>query len=64
VGNIKMSLRDRSGWYELEWYGLVKGPEDGPCEHGNEQSVSITCWELLEYLHNWQLHGVSVSDGS
>jgi hypothetical protein len=25
------------------------------CEHINEPSGSIECWEVLELLHNWQL---------
>jgi hypothetical protein len=29
---------------------------EGSCEHGNEPSVSIECCEILEELHNWQLH--------
>jgi hypothetical protein len=28
---------------------------EGSCEHGNETSGSIKCWEVLEWLHNWQL---------
>jgi hypothetical protein len=28
---------------------------EGSCEHGNELSGSIKCWEFLEWLHNWQL---------
>jgi hypothetical protein len=28
---------------------------EGPCEHGNEPPGSIKCWEVLEWLHNWQL---------
>jgi hypothetical protein len=28
---------------------------EGSCEHGNEPSVSIKCWEVLEWLHNWRL---------
>jgi hypothetical protein len=27
----------------------------GSCEHGNETSGSIKCWEVIESLHNWQL---------
>jgi hypothetical protein len=23
------------------------------CEHGNELSGSMKCWEVLEWLHNW-----------
>jgi hypothetical protein len=45
VDNIKMDLR------EIGWYGLV----EGSCEHGNEPSGSLKCWEFLEWLHNWQL---------
>jgi hypothetical protein len=28
---------------------------EGPCEHGNEPSGSIKCWEILEWLSNWRL---------
>jgi hypothetical protein len=28
---------------------------EGICEHGNELSGFIKCWEFLEYLHNWRL---------
>jgi hypothetical protein len=28
---------------------------EGSCEHGNEPSGSIKCWEVLEWLHNCQL---------
>jgi hypothetical protein len=28
---------------------------EGSCEHGNELSGSIKCWEVLEQLHNWKL---------
>jgi hypothetical protein len=28
---------------------------EGSCEHGNEPSGSIKRWEILEWLHNWQL---------
>jgi hypothetical protein len=24
------------------------------CEHGNYFSVSLICWEVLEWLYNWQ----------
>jgi hypothetical protein len=40
-------------WIGLIWLG--KGPVEGSCEHGNESSVSIKCWEVLELLHNWKL---------
>jgi hypothetical protein len=25
------------------------------CEHGDEPSGSLKCWEVPEWLHNWQL---------
>jgi hypothetical protein len=28
---------------------------EGSYEHGNEPPGSIKCWEVLEWLHNWQL---------
>jgi hypothetical protein len=28
---------------------------EGSCEHGNEPSGSIKCWEVLEQMHNWRL---------
>jgi hypothetical protein len=27
----------------------------GSCEHGNEPSGSVKCWEVLEWLRHWQL---------
>jgi hypothetical protein len=31
------------------------GPVEDCCEHGKESSGPIKCWEILKYLHNWQL---------
>jgi hypothetical protein len=28
---------------------------EGSCENGIEHSGSIKCWEVLEWLYNWQL---------
>jgi hypothetical protein len=28
---------------------------EGSCEHGDEPSGSLKCWEVPEWLHNWQL---------
>jgi hypothetical protein len=28
---------------------------EGSCEHGDEPSGSIKCWEVLEQLYNWRL---------
>jgi hypothetical protein len=52
VDNIKMDLREMV-WIALMWLRI--GPVEGSCEHGNESSSSIKCWEVLEWLHNWRL---------
>jgi hypothetical protein len=52
-----MDLRE-IGWDGVDWVDLVqdKGPLEGSCEHGDEPSGSIKCWEVLEWLHNcWLL---------
>jgi hypothetical protein len=41
--------------YAMDRSGSGWGPVEGSCEHGNEPSGSIKCWEVLEWLHNWQL---------
>jgi hypothetical protein len=28
---------------------------EGSCENDDELSVSVKCWEVLEWLHNWWL---------
>jgi hypothetical protein len=51
VNNIKMDLRKIQGRiksYGLDWSGWGEGPVEVCCEHGNELSGSITCWEFLE----------------
>jgi hypothetical protein len=56
VDNIKMDLRE-IGWDDMDWIDLVQDREsvEGSCEHSNELSGSIQCWEFLKWLHNWQL---------
>jgi hypothetical protein len=46
VDNIKMDLRMR--WCGLDRSGLGYGPVEGSCEHDNEPSGSLKCWEVLE----------------
>jgi hypothetical protein len=41
-------ILDRMGWYGLDRSVSGQGPVEGSCEHGNELSGSIKCWELLE----------------
>jgi hypothetical protein len=50
VDNIKMDLRE-TGWDGMDWIDLARDREqlrEGSCKHGNEHSVSIKCWEVLE----------------
>jgi hypothetical protein len=49
MGNIKMDLGEiRIGWYGLDRSGLGYGPVEGSCEHGDEPSGSLKCWEVPE----------------
>jgi hypothetical protein len=52
VDNVKM---DRMGWYGLDRTGSEEGPVECSCEHGDEPSGSIKCWEVHEWLQNLQL---------
>jgi hypothetical protein len=38
------------GWWGLDRSGSGLGPLEGFCEHGNEPSGYIKCWEILEWL--------------
>jgi hypothetical protein len=48
-------IRGEISLYGLDWSGAGLGPVEGTCEHGNEPSGSIKCWEILEWLNSWQL---------
>jgi hypothetical protein len=42
---------------EVAWAGSIWlriGASRGFCEHGNEPSGSVNCWEVLEELHYWR----------
>jgi hypothetical protein len=49
VDNIKMDLRE-IGWGGMDWIDLTqdRDPVEGSCEHGNEPSGFIKCWEVIE----------------
>jgi hypothetical protein len=49
VDNIKMDHRE-IGWGGIDWIDLVQDMNQwrGSCEHGNEPSGSIKCWEIFE----------------
>jgi hypothetical protein len=51
VDNIKMDLGEL-GWDGMDWIDLA---QEGSCEHGNELSGSLKCWEVPDWLHTWQL---------
>jgi hypothetical protein len=54
VDNSKIDLReDGMVWIGFMW--LRMGTSEVSCEHNNEPSGSIRCWEVLEWLHNWRL---------
>jgi hypothetical protein len=36
------------GWYGLDSLGLGLGPVASSCEHFNETSDFVKCWEILE----------------
>jgi hypothetical protein len=36
-----------------------QAPVQGSNEHGGDSSGSVKCWEILEQLSEWRLHGVS-----
>jgi hypothetical protein len=42
--------QDVGGWIIFRW--ILERPEEGSCEHSNEPSGSIKCWETIEWLHN------------
>jgi hypothetical protein len=59
VDNIKMDLRE-IGWNGMDWIDLAQDRDQwffpsGFCKHSNEPTDSIKCWEVFEWLHNWQL---------
>jgi hypothetical protein len=54
VSNFKMDLRE-IGWGGMDWIDLAEDRDQWRGEYGNEPSGSINCWEVLEWLYNWQL---------
>jgi hypothetical protein len=49
VDDIKVHLRE-IGWGGMGWIHLAQDRDQrrALCEHGNEPSGSIKCWEVLE----------------
>jgi hypothetical protein len=40
-----MDLRE-VGWGGIDWINLTQRPMKSSCEHGNELSGSIKCWDI------------------
>jgi hypothetical protein len=48
VDNIKINFRE-IGWAGMDWNDWLKiRDQSGSCEHGNEPSCYINCWQFLE----------------
>jgi hypothetical protein len=56
VDNIKIDLRE-IGWDGMDWIDSAQDRDQwrSSCEHSDETSGSLKCWEVPEQLHNWQL---------
>jgi hypothetical protein len=50
VDNIKMDLR-AVDWGGMDWIDLAQDMDQCCCEHGNEPSGSVKCWDALEWQH-------------
>jgi hypothetical protein len=48
VDNKKMDFRE-TGWNGMDWIDVAQDRD-----HGDEPSGSLKCWEVPEWLHNWQ----------
>jgi hypothetical protein len=50
VDNIKTDLRD------IGWGGMVQDRDQwrALCEHRNVLSCTMKCWEIVEWLQNWE----------
>jgi hypothetical protein len=52
--NIKMDVREIV-WDGMDWIDLAQDRNKGSCEHGNEPTGLMKCWEFFEWVDNWQL---------
>jgi hypothetical protein len=41
----------------MDWIDMAPDKDQlkNSCEYGVKPSGTINCWEVLEWLHNWQL---------
>jgi hypothetical protein len=54
VDNIKIDLRE-IGWDGMDWIDLAQDRNQWRALVSTVPSGSIKCWQVLEWLHNWQL---------
>jgi hypothetical protein len=56
MDDIKMDLREM-GWGGMDRIDLAQDRNQwrSCCDHGNELSRSLKCWEVLEQLHNCRI---------
>jgi hypothetical protein len=52
VGNIKIDLSE-IGWDGVGWVDLAQDRDQWRALVNTV--MNIKCWEILEWLHNWQL---------
>jgi hypothetical protein len=52
------------GWDGMDWIDMAQYRDKGSCEHDNEPSVSIKCWEVLEWLNNFSVSQEGLISGS
>jgi hypothetical protein len=64
LGRLSLRWEDtiKTDLTEIVWAGMVRinmtqsrNQWRGFCQHGNETSGSIKCWEILEKLSDWRL---------
>jgi hypothetical protein len=54
VVNIKMDLRE-IGWDGMDWIDLAQDRDQWRALANTVMNLRAQCWEVLEWLHNWQL---------
>jgi hypothetical protein len=47
----------------MDWIDMAQDRE-ATCEHSNESSSSIKCWEILEWLRDWWSFKTDSATGS